>query len=110
MVSEKSRPIKKVKFHEAHEHSHHARKEKTPVWMYASIVLGILLVVSVFTNGFRFNKIESAENELSSLLSKETSIEAKAALSQALSSLQAAKSLMAEKSSDYSGKKVKLDF
>ncbi len=118
----KSIPIKKHSRDNHHESGHernynHARKDNG-TWMFVSAVLAVLLVVSIFTNGFRFNKLEAAKSSLNSILKENVPQEAKSSITQALTSLENAKSAIdqakpAESTttpSNYDGEKVKLEF
>ena len=46
----------KHKTKEKHKHTAHKRKSKMSVWQISTIILGILLVISVFTGGFNGTK------------------------------------------------------
>src|SRR3989304_2938387 len=79
------------KGHDAHETHESNDATDNNVWKYAAVVLGVLLVVSVFTNGFRFtSNLDSVIKELNSLNSKQSSPDVKSALSSAVASLEKA--------------------
>ena len=111
MVSKKSRPIKKVKISKktAHKTKQKIKTESPVMWKFLSLILGILIIVSIYTNGFKFSKIDNAESSLNQLLTRDISEEAKNSIKEALSYLADAKTLIQE-STKYSGEKVKLDF
>ena len=54
MVSKKSRPIKKVKkTKKTAQKSKKKTKVESPVmWKFLSLILGVLVIVSIYTNGF----------------------------------------------------------
>ena len=47
--------------------SRHKKPEKVQennIWKYSALVLGVLLILSVFTNGFRSNSLNSVINDI----------------------------------------------
>ena len=64
------------------------RKKQNNVWKYSALVLGLLLVISVFTNGFRLNAgLNTVINDLGRLREKEDSPQIKSALTDAINLL-----------------------
>ena len=112
MVSKKSRPIKKVKISKTKKTARKTKqkiKTKSPImWKFMSLILGILVIVSIYTNGFKFSTLDNAESSLNQLLTRDISEEAKNSINEALTYLAEAKTLIQE--SKYTGEKVKLDF
>lgn len=94
--------------------SRHAKKtEKVTennIWKYSALVLGVLLVLSVFTNGFRSNNIDGVINDLNKLQSKESASFAKSAISNAISSLEKARQTVPIKTTRQNGKIVIEEF
>jgi len=113
MVSKKSRPIKKVKRSKtkktAHKTKQKVKVENPVMWKFLSLILGLLVIVSIYTNGFKFSTLDNVEVSLNQLLTRDISEEAKNSIKEALSYLAEAKTLI-QKSTRYSGEKVKLDF
>jgi glutaredoxin len=105
MVSKKSKPIKKVK---AAKQPHVHKKDNQIAWKFLTVILGILVVASVYTNGFSFNKLDTARSSLNSLLAQDIAAEAKSSIQEAMASLDTAKALM--KNKEFSDSKAKLDF
>ncbi len=66
------------------------QKTSNNIWKYSAFVLGILLVLSIFTNGFRSNNLDSVITDLSKLRDKESNAQVKAALTDAINSLMKA--------------------
>ncbi len=97
MVSKKSIPMKKVAHEEHHAseiHKTHKRHGRHILWKFLTVVLAILLVVSIFTHGFRFGKMAVAEASLNNLLNSNIQDDAKTSVKSALASLEKAKELL----------------
>lgn len=63
--------------------------KKKKVWMYSSFILGLLLIVSVVTNGFKFGiSIDSVVSDLNHLNSKDNSPQVKSAITGAIVALE----------------------
>ena len=78
------------------DHSEHHESEEEPVsggldvWKTSAVLLGILLVLSIFTNGFRLGvSVGTVVSDLKALQSKELPANVKGAVSSALDSLSA---------------------
>ncbi len=69
--------------------------KKLNIWKIASLALAVLLVASVFTNGFMFNtNIDTVINDLNTLNSKQNSQQVKTQINNAVSSLNSAKRII----------------
>lgn len=113
MVSKKSRPIKKVSYVSGSASEQRKKPAKSSgLWVISSAVLALLLVISVFTDGFRFNEMKAAEASLKSMLNSNIPESARSSITSALSSLEDAKRVISEspKSNDYKGTKARLEF
>lgn len=103
----------------ANEGSSHEtkKKEDSNVWMITTFVLGVLLVVSIFTNGFALNNnIDTAIKQLNAINAKQSSPAVRDAITDAISSLNSAKSAIgsntqgnADKGDDAGEKKILIE-
>ncbi len=86
------------------------KKTENNVWKYSALVLGVLLVLSVFTNGFRSTNINGVISDLNKLQSKEPASSVKSAISSAINSLEKAKQIVPVKTTGQNGKVVIEEF
>lgn len=86
------------------------KKTQNNIWKYSALVLGVLLVLSVFTNGFRSKSIDGVINDLSKLRDKEDSPQVKSTLTDAINSLIEADSAPTSKVGTGNGKVVIEEF
>lgn len=79
----KRKKIRKVKS------TKHVKVKKSKFWQYSTLFLGVLLVISIFTNGFNLGtNVNSVLSDLNQLNAKETSPQVKNALTQAITALE----------------------
>lgn len=92
----------KKRHHSGEGMAHEVKKEKNNTWMMATFVLGLLLVVSVFTSGFNLNNnnLDKVIKKLDAINSKESSPAARDAITKAIASLNSAKAVMDSRAND----------
>ncbi len=92
-----SKPIRKKSRHKRKSSGHHVTKHEevqegmlgNDMWKTTTVILGVLLLLSVFTNGFRLGvSVSSVVDDLNTLEGKELPAEVKSAVSTALTELE----------------------
>ena len=87
MVSKKSKPLKRVKRKVVEKPF-----EDNPIfWKGLTIVLGVVVILSIITGGFRSPSVTGVESDLNKLLTQDLTPETKNAINAALESLQSIK-------------------
>ena len=92
-----SKPIRKKSRHKHKPSGHHVtsheeihKMPENDMWKTTTIILGVLLLLSVFTNGFRLGiSVNSIVEDLNTLEGKELPVEVKTAVSSAITELEA---------------------
>ncbi len=103
----KPEPVKVEKEHPIK----HKRVSKAAHWKFVSLVLAVLLLISIFTYGFRFNSIDTVVKQIDRVSKKVDSSEIKTSLNEIKEQLLELKTETTKtEASAFTGNAVKLDF